>query len=99
MLPEARQRHSAAALRARRRMPAPLLALPVLPIGTGLGVDIGWQPISYLFDMGFTRDLWMHRIDIADAAGVPLDLDPEHDRRIVADLVAEWSRARGTPPR
>ena len=47
--------------------PAPR-ALPVLPIGTGLGVHIGWQPVSYLFDMGFTRDVWMHRIDVAHAA-------------------------------
>jgi uncharacterized protein (TIGR03083 family) len=97
MLPDAWQRHSAAALRARRRMPAPLRALPLLPIGTGLGVHIGWQPIGYLFDMGFTRDVWMHRMDIARAAGVPPELTPEHDGRIVADVVAEWSRRHGQP--
>jgi uncharacterized protein (TIGR03083 family) len=99
MLPQAWERHSSAALKARRRIPAPLRALPVLPIGTGLGVHIGWQPISYLFDMGFTRDVWMHRIDIAVAAGIPLDLTAEHDGRIVADLVAEWSRLHGQPYR
>jgi uncharacterized protein (TIGR03083 family) len=99
MLPEAWERHSAAALKARRRLPAPLRALPVLPIGTGLGVHIGWQPIRYLFDMGFTRDVWMHRIDIAVAAGIPLELTAEHDGRIVADLVAEWSRRHGQPYR
>ena len=97
MLPGAWERHSAAALKARRRMPAAVRALPVLPIGTGLGVHIGWQPIGYLFDMGFTRDVWMHRIDIARAAGAPLELTPEHDGRIVADLVAEWARRHGQP--
>ena len=94
-LPELWEQHSAAALKARRRMPAPLRALPVLPIGTGLGVHIGWQPVGYLFDMGFTRDVWMHRIDIARAAGIPPELTPEHDGRIVADIVAEWSRRHG----
>jgi hypothetical protein len=78
-------------------MPALIRALPLLPIGTGLGVHIGWQPIGYLFDMGFTRDVWMHRIDIARAAGIPPELTPEHDGRIVADIVAEWSRRHGQP--
>jgi hypothetical protein len=96
-LPERWERHAAAALKARRRMPAPIRALPVLPIGTGLGVHIGWQPLRYLFDMGFTRDVWMHRIDIARAAGVAPELTPEHDGRIVADILAEWSRRHGQP--
>ena len=97
VLPDRWERHSAAALKARRRMPAPVRALPLLPIGTGLGVQIGWQPLRYLFDMGFTRDVWTHRIDIARAAGVQPELTPEHDGRIIADIVAEWSRRHGQP--
>jgi uncharacterized protein (TIGR03083 family) len=97
MLPDLWERHSAAALKARRRMPAPIRALPVLPIGTGLGVHIGWQPLRYLFDMGFTRDVWMHRIDIARAAGIAARLTPGHDSRIVADIVSEWSRRHAQP--
>lgn len=96
-LPDAWQRHSAAALRSRRRMPAPVRALPLLPIGTGLGVDIGWQPLAYLFDMGFTRDVWMHRVDVARAAGAELELTPEHDGRIVADILREWAERHGRP--
>jgi len=96
-LPDRWERHSLAALKARRRMPLPVRALPLLPIGTALGVRIGWQPLSYLFDMGFTRDVWTHRIDIARAAGVPPELTPEHDGRILADIVAEWSRRHGQP--
>lgn len=96
-LPDLWERHAAAALRARRRLPAPLRALPLLPLGTGLGVHIGWQPLGYLFDRGFTRDVWMHRIDIARATGAPLELDADHDGRIVADIVAEWSRRHGEP--
>jgi uncharacterized protein (TIGR03083 family) len=96
-LPDLWARHSAAALRARRRMPAPVRALPLLPIGTGLGVRIGWQPLAYLVDMGFTRDVWMHRMDIARAAGLAPQLTGEHDGRIVADILAEWSRRHGQP--
>ena len=96
-LPAAWERHSAAALRVRRRMPAPVRALPVLPIGTGLGTHIGWQPLRYLFDIGFTRDVWMHRIDVARATGSPPVLSGEHDGRLVADIVAEWARRHGRP--
>jgi uncharacterized protein (TIGR03083 family) len=96
-LPELWERHSTRALKARRRMPAPIRALPLLPIGTGLGVRIGWQPLRYLFDMGFTRDVWMHRMDIARAAGIEPELTAEHDGRIVADILAEWSRRHGQP--
>jgi uncharacterized protein (TIGR03083 family) len=89
------ERHAAAALKARRRMPAPVRALPLLPIGSGLGVHIGLQPLRYLFDMGFTRDVWMHRIDIAVAAGLTPELTAEHDGRIIADILSEWSRRHG----
>lgn len=44
-----------------------------------------------------TRDLWMHRVDL-DTAGVrPLQLTPQHDGRIVADVVADWARRHGRP--
>ena len=46
---------------------------------------------AYLFDVGFTRDAWMHRIDLARATGRPMDVDADHDGRIVADIVAEWA--------
>jgi uncharacterized protein (TIGR03083 family) len=91
------QQASAAALTARRRMPAPIRALPLLPIGSPLGTDLGWQPLAYLFDIGFTRDVWMHRVDIARAAGLPLALTAEHDGRIVADIVAEWAQLHTDP--
>jgi len=94
-LPDRWERHSARALMARRRMPALVRALPVLPLGTGLGVHVGWQPLRYLFDMGFTRDAWVHRIDIARAVGIAPELTPGHDGRIVADILAEWYRHHG----
>jgi uncharacterized protein (TIGR03083 family) len=88
---------AAAALTARRRMPGPVRALRVLPIGSALGTDLGWQPLGYLFDIGFTRDVWMHRVDIARAAGIDLRVTADHDGRIVADIVAEWSTTHDEP--
>jgi hypothetical protein len=67
--------------------------LPLL----GLPKPMGRQPLSYLFDMGFTRDTWMHRIDLSVATGKPLDVDAEHDGRIVADIIAEWAGTHGEP--
>jgi uncharacterized protein (TIGR03083 family) len=81
------------ALRARSRLPRPIAGLPLL----NLPAPVGRQPVSYLFDIGFTRDAWMHRIDLARATAKPLDLDSEHDGRIVADIVAEWSATHGEP--
>lgn len=55
-----------------------------------------WR-MGYLLDVILTRDPWMHRVDIARAAGCKMELTPEHDGRIIADLVAEWARRHGRP--
>ena len=39
----------------------------------------------------------MHRADIARATGAEMFLTPEHDGRIIADVVAEWARRHGKP--
>jgi uncharacterized protein (TIGR03083 family) len=85
--------NSTRALRARRRLPRPIARLPLL----NLPEPVGRQSLAYLFDMGFTRDTWMHRIDLAQASGTAFDADAEHDGRIVADLVAEWAQTHGEP--
>jgi uncharacterized protein (TIGR03083 family) len=88
------ERYAAAApkaVRMRSRLPRPLRALPVADIGEPIGrINLG-----YLMDMVYTRDVWMHRVDLARATGKPMTLTPEHDGRIVADLVAEWAAAYG----
>ncbi len=53
--------------------------------------------LGYLIDTIYLRDLWMHRVDAAHALDRPVDLTPEHDGRIVANVVAEWSRRHGKP--
>jgi len=55
-----------------------------------------WE-LGYLIDTIYLRDLWMHRVDVAHALNRPVELTPEHDGRIVADVVAEWARRHGKP--
>jgi uncharacterized protein (TIGR03083 family) len=55
-----------------------------------------WK-LGYLIDTIYLRDLWMHRVDAARALSRPLELSPDHDGRIVADVVAEWARRHGRP--
>jgi uncharacterized protein (TIGR03083 family) len=81
-------------VRARRRLPAPLRALPI-PFGPPLGT----RPLGYLMGRIYTRDAWMHRVDICRATGRRLLLTADHDRRIVDDVVAEWAREHGRPYR
>jgi uncharacterized protein (TIGR03083 family) len=80
------------AVRARRRLPAPVRAIRV-PFGPPLGV----RSVGYLMDRIYTRDAWMHRVDLARATGRELELTAGHDGRIVADVVDEWARAHGRP--
>ncbi len=55
-----------------------------------------WK-LGYLIDTIYLRDLWMHRIDAARAAGQAPKLTADHDVRIVADITAEWARRHGQP--
>jgi uncharacterized protein (TIGR03083 family) len=84
----------ARAVRRRSGLPAALRALRV-PFGPPLGT----KPLGYLMDCIYTRDAWMHRIDISRATGRALRLTPEHDGRIVADVAVEWARGHGRPYR
>ena len=87
------ERNAERARVARTKMPRLIARLPLL----NLPAPVGRQPLAYLFDIGFTRDVWAHRMDIAAATGHPMDLDAEHDGRIVADIVAEWAATHGEP--
>jgi uncharacterized protein (TIGR03083 family) len=60
------------------------------------GVKERWR-LGYLLDVILTRDPWMHRIDVARATDRELELTPDHDGRIVADVVREWARRHHTP--
>ena len=53
--------------------------------------------VGYLTDVILTRDTWMHRSDIADAADRQLTLTAGHDGTLVADVAAEWAQRHGQP--
>jgi uncharacterized protein (TIGR03083 family) len=81
------------ALAGRRRTPALMRAMPMNP---GPPFAEKWK-LGYLVDTILTRDTWMHRVDLCRATGQELELSPDHDGRIVADVVDEWARRHGRP--
>jgi len=80
------------AVKARRGTPALVRWVKVSP-------GIAGAPrmsLGYMVDILFTRDLWMHRVDLAQAVGQPL-VTGDHDRhiveQIVRDLALGWDSA------
>ncbi|MCU1586598.1 MAG: hypothetical protein JWN31_91 [Frankiales bacterium] len=81
-----------ASVRARRRWPGAFRAgRTTVPL---VGHDERWS-IAYLHDVIYTRDAWMHRMDICRAAGVEPTLDGVHDGAIVQRIVQEWADRHG----
>jgi uncharacterized protein (TIGR03083 family) len=82
----------AKAVKGRFGTPLPMRYVPV-----PFGHPIGWKPVNYLLEVGFTRDIWAHRIDIHAAIRRPMEVEPAHDARLVADIVREWAELHGEP--
>lgn len=77
----------------RHRMRTPLL----LRYGIWTKLDVrGWTPVAWVLDVVYTRDTFMHRLDVAEANGRPADVDGV-EARIVADIVREWAERHGEP--
>ena len=83
------------AVRARRRTPA--LVRWAVRLKNDPPFDAERWRYGYLVDTIFTRDTWMHRLDISRATGRPMELTAGHDGRLVADVVTEWARRHGQP--
>lgn len=80
-------------VKGRSRTPRPIRAIKV---AVDAPVVEKWT-LGYLIDVIYLRDAWMHRVDTARATGAELVLSADHDRRIIADVVAEWARRHGQP--
>jgi uncharacterized protein (TIGR03083 family) len=80
------------AVKGRWRTPPPARYLPI-----PFGPPIGWTSLKYLLDVGFTRDVWAHRIDLCQATGREMHLTADHDGRLVADIVGEWASIYDQP--
>ena len=77
---------------ARASLPPPMRRFPVGL--TGATVKLG-----FVNDHIYTRDTWIHRVDISRATARPMVLTPDHDGRIVEDIVADWAQRHGQPYR
>jgi hypothetical protein len=54
-----------------------------------------WKPV--LYDIGFTRDVGMHRVDLSRAIDRNFLATTDHDGRIVADIITEWATTHTDP--
>lgn len=81
---------SARGVKARRALPAPVRMLRI-----HLPAPWGWTSLGYLYGPIYTRDAWMHRIDICQALDRQPVLTAEHDGAIVADLVTDLADTTG----
>ena len=79
------------ALRGRRQFP-PFLR----PVRIGFEAPLGRRPLAYLMDIVYTRDVWMHRIDICRATGRQPVLTAGHDGRLLARTTLVLASAAGS---
>jgi uncharacterized protein (TIGR03083 family) len=84
------------AVRGRRLAPEQVrdLRLEGQPFPTRGEKTESWT-LAYLHDVIFTRDLWIHRSDIALATQREMVLTSDHDAVLVADVAVEWAQRHG----
>jgi uncharacterized protein (TIGR03083 family) len=82
--------------KARRRTPG-FVRGRTMPMSQTVGSGQEYWAIGFLVDVILTRDTWMHRIDVARAVDLDLELTAEHDGAIVDDVVTEWAQRHGLP--
>lgn len=83
----------------RMRFPRPLRGIRV-PLSTEGSAADGMPTsltLGHLMEVIYTRDVWLHTVDVARATDRPLELTPDLDGRIVEDVVAEWARRHRQP--
>ncbi|MFP5352324.1 MAG: maleylpyruvate isomerase family mycothiol-dependent enzyme [Actinomycetota bacterium] len=62
------------------------------------GSVIGFTNVAYLASTIYTRDAFMHRIDISRAADTELRLG-RREQRLIEDVLVDWSRRTGAAAR
>lgn len=75
------------AARGRQRLPGLIRRIP-LPSSQGC---LPGDTMGYLNDVIYTRDIWMHRVDIARATGTPM-AESSAEADVVAQVVRDLSR-------
>jgi uncharacterized protein (TIGR03083 family) len=85
---------------AGRRWRARWLGRASVPVAPGGSTAPGMPDrltMAELCTITYTRDAWLHRLDIARAIDAELIVDPAVDGRVVADVVADWCSRHGQP--
>jgi uncharacterized protein (TIGR03083 family) len=52
----------------------------------------GLMSLDHLLHVIFPRDMWIHRLDIADATGRAFEITPGHDDRLLEGVVVDMER-------
>ncbi|WP_230208195.1 hypothetical protein [Microlunatus sp. Gsoil 973] len=52
---------------------------------------------GHLYDVVYTRDVWLHTVDIARATRRRPDLSRPCNARLLEDVAAEWARRHASP--
>jgi uncharacterized protein (TIGR03083 family) len=78
------------AVKGRQKVPSLMRRLVRIDAGS-----FGRMTLGYLVDTVYTRDVWMHRLDICRATGRPMVLDADHDGRLVSAIVGDWAERHG----
>lgn len=86
------------AVAGRMRLPGLLgrVSVPIAQSGSSAGMPPRLR-LGHLVDVVYTRDVWMHTLDIARATGGEVDLSAPVNARVVADVVREWALLHGQP--
>jgi len=87
------ERLGPAAPRARSRTPGLVRNRP-MPAGSGC---LPGDTMAYLIDVIYSRDVWMHRIDIARATGCTMPMSAA-EHAIVGQVVRDLARGWSGPP-
>jgi len=80
----------------RDRTPQAIVSRGRMPLPTRLvrvpASDYGLIRVDYLLHVVFPRDMWVHRLDIADATNCPFIMTGEHDGVLVTHVVRDMDR-------
>ncbi|HEY3529444.1 MAG TPA: maleylpyruvate isomerase family mycothiol-dependent enzyme [Nocardioides sp.] len=87
------------AIRGRLRLSA-WVGRVSIPISSGGSAAAGMPRtvnLGRLLDVVYTRDVWMHTMDIAEAVGRDLPFTSAVNGRLVQDVVVDWVQRHGRP--
>jgi uncharacterized protein (TIGR03083 family) len=71
------------------------VTLPMDPGGSTPAGTPSTLPMHRLLDVVYTRDVWLHSVDIERATGIAVVRGPVPDGRIVEDVVRDWASQHG----